>query len=235
MRQIRVNACLFGHDLCGKQLRAFPDHALSNETGAPWAPENLIPTPNLRARVQDGDRAAVLRPAGDTVTDCDRALLAVGDRAHAGGIDALRGHEGAHRLGAAGAKRDVVFAGAAFIRMPFEGEGVPRIGLQPLYLFFQRGDRLRGQVGLVALEKHAVADIDDEVLLAARNGRARHRIGTNALVGASAHRERDRKYRGQLQSLEDTLLMFHSGASTLTSWYCHPVYRAMVKRTFRQP
>jgi hypothetical protein len=29
--------------------------------------------------------------------------------------------------------------------------------------------------------------------------------------------------------------MFHSGASTLTSWYCHPVYRAMVKQTFRQP
>jgi len=29
--------------------------------------------------------------------------------------------------------------------------------------------------------------------------------------------------------------MFHSGASTLTFFDCYPVYRAMVKRTFRQP
>src|ERR1700761_2359946 len=119
--------------------------------------------------------------------------------------------------------------------MTFDGEAVARIGLQPLHLLFQRGDRLRRQIGLVALEENAVADIDDEVLLAARNSRACHCIGTDALVGASAHGERDREHRGQLQSLEDTLLMFHSGASTLTSWYCHPVYRAMVKQTFRQP
>jgi hypothetical protein len=29
--------------------------------------------------------------------------------------------------------------------------------------------------------------------------------------------------------------MFHSGASTLTFFDYHPVYRPMVKRTFRQP
>jgi hypothetical protein len=29
--------------------------------------------------------------------------------------------------------------------------------------------------------------------------------------------------------------VFHSGASTLTFFDYHPVYRAMVKRTFRQP
>jgi len=101
--------------------------------------------------------------------------------------------------------------------VPFDGEGVARIILQPLHLFFQGGDRLRRQVGLVALEKHAVADIDHEILLAARGGGARHRIGAEVPVGASTHRKRDRKHGGQLQSLEDTLLVVHSGASTLRS------------------
>jgi hypothetical protein len=75
---------------------------------------------------------------------------------------------------------------------------------------------LRRQFGLVALE-HAVADVHDEILLAAGHRRARHgAISTSAvLVGASAHRQRDSQDRGQLQSLEDTHLMFHSGASTL--------------------
>src|SRR5947209_3672081 len=170
----------------------------------------------LRAGVQHRDRTTVLRPARDVVADRDRALLAVGDRPHPRGIDAARGQEGANRLGTAGAERDVVFARSALIRMAFDGEGVARISLQPLRLLFQGGDRLRREIGLVALEEHAVADIDHEILLAPRGRGARHRIGAEVLVGAGAHRQRYRQHRGQPQSLEDTHLVFHSGASTLT-------------------
>src|SRR3954463_9894174 len=63
--------------------------------------------------VQHRDGATVLRPAGDVVTDRDRALLAVGDGAHPARVDAARGEIGADRLGAARAKRNIVFAGAA--------------------------------------------------------------------------------------------------------------------------
>src|SRR5215475_13618132 len=89
-------------------------------------------TRSLRACVQHRDRAAVLRPAGDVVADRDRTFLAVGDRAHAARINAMPLRVGAHRLGAPGTERDVVFAGAAFIRVTFDGEAVARIGLQPL-------------------------------------------------------------------------------------------------------
>ena len=45
----------------------------------------------------------------------------------------------------------------------------------------------------------------------------------------------DGQHGGQLQTLEDTYLVLHSGASTLTFVHCCPVYRGLVKRTFRQP
>src|SRR6516164_9701114 len=96
-------------------------------------------TERLRAGVQHGDGAAVLRPAGDVVADRDRALLAVRDGAHAAAIDAAREHVGLDRLGAAGAERDVVFAGAALVGVAFDGELVPRIGLQPLDLLVEGG------------------------------------------------------------------------------------------------
>ncbi len=110
------------------------------------------------AGVQHRDGAAVLRPAGDVVTDRHRTLLAVGDGAHTVRIDAARSEIAAHRLGAACAECDVVFAGAALVRMAFDGEGIAVVGLQPLRLLLQGGDRLRAQLGLVALEEQAVAD-----------------------------------------------------------------------------
>jgi hypothetical protein len=39
---------------------------------------------------------------------------------------------------------------------------------KPLRLLVECGACLRGQVALIALEEDAIADIDDEVLLAAR-------------------------------------------------------------------
>src|SRR5215475_11120440 len=77
-----------------------------------------------RARVEYRDRAAVLRPAGNVVAHRDRPLLAVGNRPHAVGIDPARSEIVAHRLGAPGAERDVVFARAAFVRVTLDREGV---------------------------------------------------------------------------------------------------------------
>src|SRR5216684_8747963 len=188
-----------------------------------------------RTGVQHRNGAAVLRPARDVIAYRDRAFLAVGDGPHPRGIDAARRQEGPNRLGTAGAKRNIVFAGAALVRMAFNGEGIAVVGLQPARLLLQGRDRLRRQIGLVALEEHAVADIDHEILLAARGRGTCHRAVGEVLVGAGAHRQCHRENRGQLQSLEDTHLMFHSGASALTFFDCYPVYRAMVKRTFRQP
>src|SRR5581483_12397479 len=83
------------------------------------------------ARVEDRDRAPVLRPAGNIVADGDGAFLAVGNRAHARGRDSLGGQIIAHGLSAAGAERDVVFARAAFVRVSFDREGVAIVELQP--------------------------------------------------------------------------------------------------------
>ena len=118
--------------------------------------------------VQHRDGAAVLRPAGDVVADRDRALLAVGDGAHAVGCDAARGEVVAHGLTTAGAERVVVLAGAALVGMAFDGEGVARVALQPAGLLVEGRGRGRGQVGRIGLEEDAVANIDDEVLRAAR-------------------------------------------------------------------
>src|ERR1700744_5930133 len=60
---------------------------------APEGAGNLFDlTPGLRARVQHGNGAAILRPAGDVVADRDWPLLAVGDGAHPTLIDAVRAH-----------------------------------------------------------------------------------------------------------------------------------------------
>src|SRR5262244_3938025 len=89
--------------------------------------------------VEHRDGAAVLRPAGDVVAHRDRALLAVGDRPYAVGIDAARDQVVAGHLGAAGAERDVVLARAALVGMTFDGEGVLVVVLQPLRLLVERG------------------------------------------------------------------------------------------------
>src|SRR5690606_24146222 len=106
---------------------------------------------------------------------------------HAGDIDAARGEIITHRLGAPGAERDVVFARAALVGVAFDDEGVLTVAGQPLRLLVERlAARLR-QFGLIRLEEDAVADIDDEVLLAARGrSRAGSAIGAvgSALVGA---------------------------------------------------
>jgi len=69
----------------------------------------------------------------------------------------------------------------------FDGElTVLAIVAEPLRLLVERGARLRRQLGRVGFEEYAVADIDHEVLLAARRRHAGGvRLGVVArLIGA---------------------------------------------------
>src|SRR5665811_1601802 len=93
--------------------------------------------PPLRTGVEHRDRAAVLRPAGDVVADRDRPLLAVGDGAHAVGLDAARDQIVARGLGAPCAERDVVFARAALVGVAFDGEGILAVIGEPLRLLVE--------------------------------------------------------------------------------------------------
>src|SRR5438105_2218954 len=144
-----------------------------NTTGAPRAPVAPSPRCSSGTGIENRDRAPVLRPAGDIIADCDRALLAVGNRAHALPLHAARNQIIARRLRATGTERDVVFARAALVGMPFDQEGVLRIGPQPLRLFLERRDGLGCELGRIRLEEDAVSNIDHEILLAARHRGAR--------------------------------------------------------------
>src|SRR5580658_519596 len=103
------------------------------------APENRSA---LRALVEHRDGAPVLRPAGNIVTQRHRPFLAVGDGAHALRRDAAGDQVLAHRLGAAGAERDIVFTRAAFVGVTFDREGIAVVVAEPLRLLVERGARL---------------------------------------------------------------------------------------------
>src|SRR5262249_11344952 len=177
-----------------------------------------------RAGVEHRHDPAVLRPAGDVVTDRDGALLAVGDRAHALRLDAARGEIVAHGLRAAGTERDVVLARTALVGVPLHGEGVLAVALQPLRLLLQRGDRLRRELGRVGFEEHAVADIDHEVLLAAgRRAAGAGGLGHVRLVGAARRGQRQGDQASELYGADDTHNICHSGALPLLR---HPGHAA---------
>src|SRR3954452_13731918 len=164
------------------------------QTGALYEGAGLSPlatcAPRLRGRAENCHSAAVLRPARDVVADRDRTLLAIRHGAHAVGLDAARGEIIANRLGPAGAERDVVFARAAFVGVAFDREGVIGVLLQPLRLLVERAARLHRELSRIRLEEDAVADIDDEVLLAARRGGAgRSQRVVGLLVGAGRQGE----------------------------------------------
>src|ERR1700752_539562 len=63
--------------------------------------------------------------------------------------------------------------------MAFDRECVAVVIVQPLRLLVERRARLIGQLGRVGFEENAVADIDDKVLLAARD----RNTGQGTLVG----------------------------------------------------
>src|SRR5690606_3513023 len=88
--------------------------------------------------VENGDGAAVLRPARVGVADCDRTFVAVGDGAHTVGRHAARSEEVAGGGCTALAESEVVFTRTAFVGMAFDRDRVLRITLQPLGLLGKR-------------------------------------------------------------------------------------------------
>src|SRR5204863_3777253 len=116
----------------------------------------------------------------------------------------------ADRFGAPGAKRDVAFARAALVGVAFDREGVTVVIAQPLRLLVERRAGLIGKLGGIGVEENAVADIDDEILLTARNCGA----GQRALVGlfgAACDRERCQNGGSEFGAAKNTR-HFHSGA-----------------------
>src|SRR5262245_33075103 len=108
----------------------------------------------------------------------------------------------AHRLRPPSAKRDVVLARAALVGMTFNGEGVLVVNLQPLRLLLQRGNRLRGEFGRVGFEEHPIADVDHEILLAARR-RAAAGLRIVGSVRASGRGKGQGEKAGELCRAED--------------------------------
>src|SRR5476651_1098414 len=93
---------------------------------------------SLRGHAKHDDRTAVLRPARDVIANGDRPLFAVGYGAHASTLDAASGEIVTHGLGAACAKRDVVFTRAALVGVAFDGEIVAGVLIEPLRLLVER-------------------------------------------------------------------------------------------------
>ena len=71
-------------------------------------------------------------------------------------------------LGAASAEGEIVFTRAALVGVALDGDRVARIERQPLSLTAEDCLGLGIERGRVGVEEHAVADVDHEVLGAAR-------------------------------------------------------------------
>src|SRR3984893_14524734 len=174
--------------------------------------QNRKRTRSGAARIQHGDRAAVLRPAGDVVADRNRPFLAGGTGAHAGAGEAAGDQIIARELRAAGAERDVVFARAALVGVAFDGEGITVVLAEPLRLLVEGGTRLRRELGRIGFEEDAVAHVHDEILR-----RAGHGGGPAGIVwcvwiaGAGGDHYRRPDERGETQAAKEPLEIRHIG------------------------
>ena len=88
--------------------------------------------------VEHRDGAAVLGPAGDVVADRDRPLLAIADGPHPRSGHALGDKIIMDRLGAAGAKSEIVFARSALVGMTLDGEAEFVVLIEPRRLLVER-------------------------------------------------------------------------------------------------
>src|SRR5690606_38481706 len=118
--------------------------------------------------IENGDGAAVLRPARVGVANCDRTFVAVGDGAHTVGRHAAGSEEVAGGGCTALAESEVVCTRAAFVGMAFDRDRVLRVTLQPLGLLGKRLLRIGADQRRIEIEEDAVADIDREVLSGTR-------------------------------------------------------------------
>src|SRR5208282_1059443 len=138
------------------------------------------------ATLEHSDGAAVLRPAGNVVADRDGAFLAITNR-----LDPRGGHPARlqiilGRFGAAGAEGEIIFARAALVGVTLDGEGVRTILIEPARLLVERRLRRGVQFGGIAVEKHAVADIDHEILRRAWSRRASLRADSHPAASVEA-------------------------------------------------
>src|SRR5208282_66623 len=140
--------------------------------------------------VDDRHAAAVLRPGRFVVTDHRRAFLAVADGSDAAGGDAERDQRAFHRVGAAIAEREVVFARAAVVAMAFDRDFHVLIFLEPGCLALKRLLAFRLDVRLVEVEEDAIADVLDEILARTRRGVAAR--GRRALTGGAGGKQQHR-------------------------------------------
>src|SRR6202045_5060052 len=131
-------------------------------------------------------------------------LLAVADRRDARRRYAMRDQHVFHGLGTALAQRQIVFAGAALVAMALDRDRDIRITPQPFGLALQRLLPLRGNIGLVIGEKHAIAGGRGEILLRSRSETraadtagppwpARPRRGFGRVAAGGQQRERARE------------------------------------------
>ena len=150
----------------GASQLTFPHPAVRR----PDSPEARLA--RLGAAGDDGDRPPVLRPTLFGIAQRHRALLAIGNCRNPAGIDALGEEEFARRRGPTGGKRDVVLAGAALVGVALDLDHDTGILGKPGGLLAQRLLGLGRQCRLVLGEVDAVADIDGEILLGPRLGRA---------------------------------------------------------------
>src|SRR5262245_2113854 len=153
----------------------------------------------LRTDAEHGHGAAVLRPAGDVITDRDRPLLAVRNCPHPLTLDSTRDQIVAHRLRTTCAERDIVFARPTLVGVSLDRElRILTVVGEPLRLLVKSRARLRRQFGRIGFEEDAVADIDDEVLLAARRRLpGRVCLGVLAPIGTSRNRKCCSEDRGE--------------------------------------
>src|SRR4051794_41056920 len=93
--------------------------------------------------------ATVLRPALFGIAQCDRPLLAIGDRRYSTSSHALRDEELPRCGRAPGRERDVVLASTALVGMPFDLDVDVAILLEPRGLLAQRVLGFGAQGGLI--------------------------------------------------------------------------------------
>src|SRR5260370_41145897 len=96
--------------------------------------------------------AAVLLPAGFVALRAEGLLFAEADGAEAVGGNAQRNNVLLDGVGPANAQGQVVFRGAAFVAVAFDGRFEPRIVLQEVRGCRERGAGIRTNVGLVVVE-----------------------------------------------------------------------------------
>src|SRR5471030_1090465 len=116
-----------------------------------------------------GDRVPVLRPGLLIRTLRGRTILAVADRVHARGGDALGLQVRSRGVGAAIAESEVVLFGATLVAVAGDLHVDAAVLSEPGGLLVQRAGGVTAQGGRIEVVENAIADIGNQIFLATRN------------------------------------------------------------------